>query len=120
MTKTILAVEDDKSVLNVYLRLLAAPGRSVARAESVAEAKSLIGGNSYDLLITDLILPDGLGTELIELLEKKGAGTKSLIVSGSLTPEAGGLAVGGNFIGCFEKPVDFKELLAAVSKALGG
>jgi DNA-binding NtrC family response regulator len=120
MIKTILAVEDDKSVLDVYMRLLAAPDRSVARAASVAEAESLIGRNSYDLLITDLALPDGLGTELIDLLEKKGAGTKSLIVSGNLTPEASDRTGKGNFIGCFEKPVNFQKLLAAVGKALDG
>ena len=116
--KTILAVEDDRSLLGIYMRMLAAPGRSLSQAGSVAEAEALLDSNSYDLLITDLKLPDGLGTRLIDALEAKGAETKSLLISGGVTQEIRGLTGKGHCIGCLDKPVDFQRLLSAVSRAL--
>ena len=116
--KTILAVEDDRVLLGIYLRMLAAPERSLVAAESLAEAESLLAKNSYDLLIIDLRLPDGLGTQLIDALEERGAETRSLLVSGVLTPEVRGRTGKGHCIGCLDKPVNFQRLLSAVNRAL--
>lgn len=118
MGKTILAVDDERVMLDLYRRLLADTGCSLTTAGSVAEAESLIEKNSYDLLITDLMLPDGRGTRLIELLREKNAGTKSLLVTGCLTPEVRRQAGKLNLTGCFAKPVRLEAFLAAVKAAL--
>ena len=117
--KTILAVDDEKDILDLYRRFLADTDCSLTTAGSIAEAESLIEKNSYDLLITDLMLPDGRGTRLIELLGEKNAGTKSLLVSGALTPEIRAQAVRLNLFGCFAKPLRLREFLTVVKAALG-
>jgi DNA-binding NtrC family response regulator len=114
MPRKILVADDDKAMLNIYTRLFAATSYSVSKAASFTEAARLIKTNSYDLLITDLLLGDGLGTDLIKLFESERAGAKSLLVTGSveqadpeLLPEI-----------YFEKPFDFEIFMATVTAAL--
>lgn len=114
MPKSILIADDDAAMLDVYTRLFAGPEYSISKTSSFAEAARLINSKKYDLLITDLMLGDGLGTDLIKLFEKKQAGARSLLVSGSvatLAPEQ----VPDVYI---EKPFKAEVLMAAVNKAL--
>lgn len=110
----ILVADDDKAMLGVYTRIFSQTDYAISLAASFAEAAKLIISNHYDLLITDLMLEDGLGTDLIKLFEKKQAGGKSLLVTGSLhevaleqLPEM-----------YFEKPFRADVLMAAVDMAL--
>jgi DNA-binding NtrC family response regulator len=85
MPKNILIADDDAAMLDVYARLFAGLDYSISTATSFAEAARLIDSRNYDLLITDLMLGDGMGTDLIKLFEAKQAGARSLLVSGSLS-----------------------------------
>lgn len=114
MPRKILVADDDKAMLNIYTRIFADTNYSIAKASSFAEAAELIEKDSYDLLITDLLLGDGLGTDLIKLFENKVKGAKSLLVTGSveeadpeLLPEM-----------YFEKPFDLELFMATVAEAL--
>lgn len=114
MPKSILVADDDKAMLDVYTRLFSGTDYLIYKVSGFAEAARLINSNNYDLLITDLMLGDGLGTDLIKLFEKKQAGAKSLLVSGSigiLAPEQ----IPDEY---FEKPFKMEVFMAAVTKAL--
>lgn len=114
MPKSILVADDDKAMLNIYARLFTGADYLVSQASSFAEAARLINLNNYDLLITDLMLEDGLGTELIKMFEKKRSGARSLLVTGSvaeLAPEQRPEVY-------FEKPFKVEVFMAAVTKAL--
>jgi two-component system nitrogen regulation response regulator GlnG len=116
MPKCILVADDDKAMLNIYTRLFCGTGYTISLASSFSEAARLIHAGDYDLLITDLVLGDGLGTELIKLFEKKRAGARSLLVTGSvaeLPPEQLPKVY-------FEKPFNFEVFMAAVTAALAG
>ncbi len=72
--------------------------------------------NTYDLLVTDLMFPDGVGTDLITIFERKQGCAKCILVTGSaseLAPDK--IPV---LAGCFEKPLNADAFLAAVTKAL--
>jgi len=108
--------DDDQAMLNIYTRLFMGADYLISQASSFAEAAQLINSNNYDLLITDLMLKDGLGTELIKMFEKKRNGARSLLVTGSVAeltqeqrPEV-----------YFEKPFKVEIFMAAVTKALAG
>ena len=114
MSRKILVADDDKAMLNIYTRIFASTGYSIAKASSYAEAVELIKNGSYDLLITDLLLQDGVGTDLIKLFHEKVKGAKSLLVTGSvheadpaLLPEI-----------YFEKPFNLDAFMTAVENAL--
>jgi len=115
MSKKILVADDDTAMLKIYAKIFANTDHTIATASSFAEAAGLIKVNNYDLLITDLLLQDGIGTDLIKLLKEKAKGAKSMLVTGSvheadpaLLPEI-----------YFEKPFNLGTFLAAVEAALG-
>ena len=114
MPRSILVADDDEAMLNVYTRLFIGTGYLITKTSCFADAARLINSKNYDLLITDLMLGDGLGTDLIKLYERKRAGARSLLVSGSvaiLPPEQ----IPDVY---FEKPFKAEVFMAAVDKAL--
>jgi len=114
MPRHILVADDDKAMLNIYTRIFSNTDYSISLASSFAEAAGLINLNNYDLLITDLMLQDGLGTDLIKMFKKKRGGARSLLVTGSvaeLAPEQ----LPEMYL---EKPFRLEVFMAAVSKAL--
>jgi len=116
MPKSILVADNDKAMLNIYTRLFSNTDYTLSLASSFTEAARLIHSSDYDLLITDLMLGDGLGTELIKMFEKRRDGAKSLLVTGSvaeLAPEQ----LPGVY---FEKPFKIEVFMAAVTAALDG
>lgn len=115
MLKKILVVDDEESMRLLYHRVFSALDCSFTLAGSLAEASALLNAMSFDMLITDLLLEDGPGTELIELARGRHAGTKVIIVSGSVEPwELTAISEKYSLSGCFGKPFNVKALLSAV------
>src|SRR5690606_22595335 len=68
----ILHVEDDPDIVEV-LRLSLAGTADVTATDRLEEAKSLVQKNEYDLVILDVGLPDGLGTDLLPYVGSRAA-----------------------------------------------
>ena len=83
-TETILLAEDDDSVLEVCKNILAKQGYSVLAARTPTEALSLANEYPGDihLLITDVVMPEMGGGELLERLQTARPMMKSLFMSG--------------------------------------
>ncbi len=114
MPANILVADDDKAMRSIYARIFSVTDYTISLAASFAEAANLIAANDYDLLITDLLLEDGLGTDLIRLFEKRRAGAKSLLVTGSVAEiDPGELPAV-----YFEKPFNVEEFMATVAMSL--
>jgi len=62
--QSILVVDDDHSMRSMLMRYLSGHGYNVDGAATAVEAMSAFAGNTYDLVLLDLGLPDGDGTEL--------------------------------------------------------
>ena len=77
----ILLVEDHKSTADVLRRLLTRWGHSVHTAGTIAEALSLPLEPPFDILISDIGLPDGSGCDLVRALKKK-ADIRAIALSG--------------------------------------
>ena len=103
-------------MLKIYSRVFSGQGYIVAYANSAATAATLLKANHYDLLVTDLKLGDGLGTELTRLFAGKSAGAKSLLVSGSLG-EVDGLDLSA-VSECLSKPLDIDRFMETIAKVL--
>ena len=73
MPAKILVADDDRSMLNLYAKIFSGTEYSVTPAASFAEAASLLEKGEFDLLITDFMFPDGVGTELIRLFNEAKA-----------------------------------------------
>ena|GEM_PF-221984 len=69
----ILLVDDSATVRLAFSRLLHRHGYVVTTADSVAEARTLIRGQAFDIAIVDYFMPEALGTALIGALKQDPA-----------------------------------------------
>ena len=123
MAKNILLIDDDKLILMTLKRLLTREGYKVITVQSGAAALIKIEENDFDLIISDIKMPDMDGVETIkkirENLAKKGrksipevfitAYAKEDIYNKALSLKAGGY---------LEKPFDIKTLLQTAKQVI--
>ncbi len=83
-SENILLIEDDPAVLKFGKRVLTASGFSTDVAKTGEEARKLFHQNpkAYDLVISDIILPDTNGVDLVHELQRKWTNSKFLFISG--------------------------------------
>ncbi len=122
-TEKILLVEDESSLRALTKIMLRRHGYEVVEAGSGREAERLwtAAGGDFDLLLTDMVMPDGLtGRELAEKLQAQKPSLKVLFASGySLDLIGQGLVLreGVNFL---QKPYPASKLAQAVRECLEG
>ena len=109
----ILIVEDDDGVRTLIEEVLTAANYEVDAATSVKAAQALLQGNEYNLLLADLMLPDGSGIRVAEEAQRRGTPT-IILTAYSHRFRKSDLAR----FGFMAKPVRPPELLEAVEKAL--
>ena len=81
MNKKILIVDDDFSLRTVMIKALSSKSIDVRSVSSVSEAWVLISNESFDLIICDVLLPDGDGLELVKKIKDKNVNQKIIIIS---------------------------------------
>ena len=114
----ILVVDDDEAIRTVVSESLRRDGHLVAAAASVAEQRALFESFAPDLLITDVILPDGNGLDLVPEWLAQYPDMPIIIFSAQNTLST---AVRATEQGAFEylpKPFDLDELCRAVRDGL--
>jgi signal transduction histidine kinase/ActR/RegA family two-component response regulator len=111
----ILLVEDHDNTREVLTRLLTRRGHFVKTAKSVTSAFELAETNEFDIIISDLGLPDGSGLDLMPELKSR-YGLKGIAVSGFGMEEDLDKSRNAGFSEHLIKPVDFRQLEAAVSR----
>jgi PAS domain S-box-containing protein len=117
--ESVLLVEDDEQVRNVIARLLSAGGYRVVVASGGEEAVRLFGGGgAFDMVLTDVIMPDMGGQVLGHKLQEAKPGLPVLYCSGytgEMLSTQGVLKQGLKLI---SKPIDKTVLLRAVRELL--
>jgi PAS domain S-box-containing protein len=111
----ILLVEDHTDTATVLRRMLEKSGYHVGQTNSVAGAEKLLAGESFDLLISDLGLPDGSGLDLMRRLGKKH-GLAGIALSGYGMDEDRAASIAAGFVEHFTKPVDSDRLRSAIDR----
>jgi two-component system, OmpR family, phosphate regulon response regulator OmpR len=66
----LLVVDDDKRIRGLLSRFLTGEGYRISTAKTAAEARSMLGGLSFDLLILDVMMPGETGFNLAESIRK--------------------------------------------------
>jgi len=119
--ETILLVEDEESVLQVGRAMLEKLGYTVLAAGKPSEAIRLVGEHAgpIHLVLTDVVMPEMNGKELVEQLKLKHPGLKCLYMSGytaNVIAHHGILEKGVRMI---HKPFSMKDLATKVRDTLG-
>ncbi len=110
----LLLVEDDTRLAGLLVRGFRAEGYAVDVSGTVEEASWLAGENPYDVLIFDVMLPDGDGFALCQQLRQGGNWTPVLMLTArdSVNDRVRGLDAGADDY--LVKPHSFAELAARV------
>ena len=114
----ILFVEDDPDTASAMSRLLTCCGYQVQTAGSVGEAVRTWSGGSFDLLISDVGLPDGTGRDILRAI----SGTepvKAIVISGHGLDEDVQESRSAGFAEHLVKPVSFHALQAIIRRVTG-
>ena len=117
--KIILVVEDDDSVRSVVRRMLERHGYTVLDAADGPQALYICSafGAPPDLVITDIVMPEMTGRELVRQLSKAGHTPRVLLMSGH--PKRGSREVVIDVTSPFiEKPFSLEELEQKVHEVL--
>ena len=116
----ILVVEDEDSIASFMVKGLTAEGHTVQRAATVAEAIAAGTVYEFDLVLLDLVLPDGRGTEVLRSLRVGHPDLPVIVVSalGEVDDKVDLLDAGADDY--LVKPFAFAELAARVRAAARG
>lgn len=115
----ILLVEDHPSTLLVLSRLLRKQRHSVITAHALAEARALLAAAPFDLLITDIGLPDGSGLQLGRE-PRLNAGMRAIALSGFGMDGDVAAARTSGFDAHITKPIDMDRLKEAIRDVMRG
>lgn len=105
----LLVVEDHPNTLDVLARLLRRAGHTVVTATSVATALAQADAQTFDLVISDIGLPDGSGNDLMAELRDR-FGWRGIALTGYGMEEDERRAYQSGFAAHLTKPVDFAQL----------
>jgi signal transduction histidine kinase/CheY-like chemotaxis protein len=114
----ILLVEDHPDTRVLMRKLLASFGHEVTAVGTVGEARTNIGdGRRFDVLVSDISLPDGSGLELMPEFRAKHS-ARGIAVSGFGMDHDVRRSADAGFAMHLTKPVDMMELLRAIDQSL--
>jgi CheY-like chemotaxis protein len=115
--RTILAVDDEADLLEAVRRVLSRRGHHVLAATGPAEALDLCRGyaGDIDLLLTDVRMPGGTGTELADRVTELRPGLPVLFMSGMYESRADEVGKDARVVA---KPFTPTSLAEAVDDAL--
>jgi len=112
---TILVIDDQEPIRALLRRALEGAGHEVLEASNGRLGLELYQKRSADLIITDIVMPEMNGLELMLELTRNFLNVKVIAMSGGLVGEGGLTAA--KLLGArqtFQKPLDMEKLLSAV------
>lgn len=117
----IIVIDDEASIAIMIKRMLEKEGYEVEIAFNGNEGLKLLEKFQPDLLITDIVMPEKEGLELIIELKKVNPSLKIVAISGGGRFKYEGYLSSAKHLGAskvFQKPLNFKEFIAGISELL--
>ncbi|MBI2119794.1 MAG: response regulator [Elusimicrobia bacterium] len=117
-TARILLLDDDRNILHFLLRALFKQGFTVQAVDQPTKALDLLARNRFDLVITDLKMPEMDGIVFLKRIKESSPTTEVILMTAFATVET---ALEAMKLGAFDflvKPFNLEELTQAVQRAL--
>jgi two-component system response regulator AtoC len=118
---SVLIVEDDEDFRASLVALIGREGHATREAGTLARAREDLAGAAPDVVLLDLVLPDGDGLELLED-EELGALTEFVVMTGHAAVESAITALRKGALDYLSKPLDrsrLKTILMNVERTHG-
>ena len=115
----VLIIDDEKDIRSVLKDMLGMSGYDVDTAEDGRKAKELYDKTDYDVVITDIIMPEQDGFEVILDYRNKNQLDRIIAISGGgRTASEDYLNIASHFgvSSIFSKPPNYKDLIAKVDE----
>ena len=118
MKRRVLLVEDDASLLRLIQDELDAEGYQVVNTTTLAQAREQLAADAFDLVVTDLRLPDGTGHEVLALAQKGSSAPACLVITafGSVDDAVEALKQGADDF--LTKPLEMDHFLLSVDRLI--
>jgi two-component system response regulator PilR (NtrC family) len=114
----ILVVDDEPDLRTLYELTLLREGYQVDVAADLKEALQLLSERRFDVLITDMRLPDGLGIELIQRLRSQQRSERCVVITAYGSAENAVESLKAGAFDYLTKPVDLKQFRAVIASAV--
>ncbi|RJP67265.1 MAG: sigma-54-dependent Fis family transcriptional regulator [Comamonadaceae bacterium] len=115
---SVLVVDDEPDLRTLYELTLLREGHAVVAAPDLTQAREWLAQQRFDVLISDMRLPDGLGLELLRELADAQRPEKCIVITAYGSAENAVEALKAGAFDYLTKPVDLKQLRSAVTAAL--
>jgi two-component system response regulator PilR (NtrC family) len=116
----ILVIDDEPDLCTLYELTLLREGYRVETAGSVEDALQLIDAKRFDVVITDMRLPDGLGIEILVHLRNCQRPERCIVITAHGSAENAVESLKAGAFDYLTKPVDLKQFRAAIASAVQG
>lgn len=114
----ILVVDDEPEILEVLRRRLRSADREVVVTDSPRDALKLLAREAWDVLITDVKMPEVDGFQLVREASRVAAGVTCIAITGYGTDSTLESALKTDCFGYLHKPFDWNYLGRLVDKAI--
>ena len=118
MRQRILLIDDDPGLSEVIGMLLEREDYAVEHAATVKASLQRISTSSFDLVVTDLKLPDGTGLDAIAGIRARHPALPIIVITSYSSMESAIGALRAGAVDYVIKPFRNEELLAAIARAL--
>ncbi len=113
----ILIIEDNSQLRLMLGKMLVAEGLDVRLTSAATRAIALLRVERFDLVITDIFMPEGSGYSIIDEIRKNHPNVRIIAMSGGSLLNASTSLEFASIKGadkCFQKPFDIADFLSAV------
>jgi two-component system NtrC family response regulator len=114
----VLIIDDDELVRESLSEVIHKLGHTSADASSVAEALKMAKSAAFDLVFSDVRMPDGSGLDILPQLRRTAAGPEVIIITGYGDPDGAELAIKNGAWDYIEKPLSLRDVTLCVERAL--
>jgi DNA-binding NtrC family response regulator len=114
----LLLVDDDPNTRASLSRAVRLAGHEATVCDNAGRALELLRTDSFDLILSDVVMPGKSGLELLEDLKKAGVKTPIVLISGQANIEMAVRATKLGALDFLEKPLSTDKLLVTVENAL--
>lgn len=117
----ILIIDDETAIAIMLKKMVEKAGHEAKTAANGNDGLELFESFNPDLLITDIVMPEKEGLELIFELRRKNPALKIIAISGGGRFQYEGYLNSARHLGAnkvFQKPLDLKDLMSNISELL--
>jgi len=116
----ILVIDDEPDLRTLYELTLLREGYRVETAASVGDAQARLAAQKFDVVITDMRLPDGFGMDVLHALRDQQRRERCIVMTAYGSAENAVEALRAGAFDYLTKPVDLKQFRAVVASAVQG